>query len=232
MTVCRRHQGKALMTTMVLNRMNEQRICPVEAGGLQPALLERAASILAKGELVVAPTETRYGLLVRADDAQALDKLYQAKGRKSGSPVAVFLDQVTDMGKHAVTTASSDVLAEHFLPGPLTLVLKAAPGNTWPVVNDGWVGLRVSSSEVVQALVGFTQFPLSATSANKSGGPEAETIDEVFDALGDEVAMYLDAGRLTGAVSTVVRCEGEQVEILREGAISRDDVMAALEEAR
>jgi tRNA threonylcarbamoyl adenosine modification protein (Sua5/YciO/YrdC/YwlC family) len=220
------------MTTMVPNQMTEQRICPVDVGGLQPALLERAARVLARGELVVAPTETRYGLLARADDSAALDKLYCVKGRSSRTPVAVFLDRVTALGKHAVMTTSSDVLAARFLPGPLTLVLKAAPDIDWPVVNDGWIGLRVSSSHVVQALVKFTQFPLSATSANKSGGPEAETIDEVYDALVDEVALYLDAGRLTGAVSTVVRCDGEQVEILREGAVSRGDVMATLEKAK
>lgn len=217
------------MTTMVRNRMNEQRICLVDVDGLQPALLERAAKALSEGDLVVAPTETRYGLLARADDAAALEKLYHAKGRKSGTPVAVFVNDVTALGACSVMTASSDVLAARFLPGPLTLVLKAAPGNDWPAVNDGWVGLRVSSSRIVQALVGSTQFPLSATSANKSGDPETETIEEVYDALGDEVALYLDAGRLTRAVSTVVRCDGERIEILREGSVSRNDVMAALE---
>ena len=217
---------------MVPNQMTEQHVCPIDAGGLQPALLERAAKALAQGELVVAPTETRYGLLVRADDAAALDRLYHIKGRSSRAPVAVFVDQVMALGKYAVMTASSDALAARFLPGPLTLVLKAANDNDWPVVNDGWVGMRVSSSEVVQALVKSAQFPLSATSANKSGGLEAETIDEIYAAFGDQVALYLDAGRLTGAVSTVVRCDGDQVEILREGAVSRGDVMAVLEKAR
>lgn len=221
-----------MLTMMLRNRMNEQHVCQINVDGLPPALLERAVKALSAGDLVVAPTETRYGLLARADDAAALAKLYHAKGRKSGTPVAVFVDDVTALGAHAVMTASSDVLAARFLPGPFTLVLKAAPDNDWPVVNDGWIGLRVSSSHVVQALVESTQFPLSATSANKSGGPEAETIDEVYDALGDEVALYLDAGRLSQAVSTVVRCDGEQVEILRDGAVSRGDVMAALEIAR
>lgn len=212
--------------------MTEQRICPVDSSGLQPELLERATNALAHGGLIVAPTETRYGLLARADDSAALDKLYNVKGRSSRAPVAVFVGGVTALSEHAVMTAASDVLAARFLPGPLTLVLKAAPDNRWPVANDGWIGLRVSSSSVVKALVESAQFPLSATSANKSGGPEAETVDEIYDAFGDQVALYLDAGRLSGAVSTVVRCDSEQVEILREGAVSRGDVMAALETVR
>ncbi|MDH3889964.1 MAG: L-threonylcarbamoyladenylate synthase [candidate division Zixibacteria bacterium] len=220
------------MSRMVPSRMSEQRICPVDAGLLQPTMLARAAEVLANRGLVVAPTETRYGLLARADDTAALDRLYQVKGRLSGTPVAVFLDGVAALAKHAVMTASSDVLARRFLPGPLTLVLKASPDLEWPVVSDGWIGLRVSSSTVVQGLVEFAQFPLSATSANRSGRPEAETIEDVIDVFGDEVALYLDAGRLDGAVSTVVRCDGDQVAILREGAIAQADVMAALETAR
>jgi L-threonylcarbamoyladenylate synthase len=217
---------------MVSYKMTEQHVFPVDVSGLQPALLERAVKALTRGELVVVPTETRYGLLVRADDAVALEKLFKLKGRSNRTPVAVFLDKVTTLGKYAVMTAGSDALAARFLPGPLTLVLKAAPDNDWPAVNDGWIGLRVSSSQVVQSLVESTQFPVSATSANKSGSPDAETIDEVVDAFGDEVAIYLDAGPLTGAVSTVVRCDGEQIDILREGALSRSEVMTALENAR
>jgi L-threonylcarbamoyladenylate synthase len=217
---------------MVSIRMTEQRIHSVDAGGLQPPLLDWAAKALAQGELVVAPTETRYALMTRADDATAVDKLYLAKGRSGGAPVAVFVGGVMALYKYAVMTAISEALAERFLPGPLTLVLKATADNDWPVVNDGWIGLRVSSSEVVQSLVRSTPFPLSATSANKSGSPEVETIGEVYDAFGDEIALYLDAGPLLGAVSTVVRCDRDQVEILREGAVSEDDIMTTLEQVR
>ena len=220
------------MSKMAPYKMTEKHVFPVDKSGLQSALLKRAAKALADGELVVAPTETRYGLLARADDAAALNRLYRLKGRSNRTPVAVFLDKVITLGKHAVMTSGSEALAARFLPGPLTLVLKATVDNDWPAVNDGWIGLRVSSSHIVQSLVDSTQFPVSATSANKSGSPDVETIDEVVDAFGDEVAIYLDAGRLTGAVSTVVRCDGEKIDILREGALSRSDVMAALENAR
>ena len=177
--------------------MTEQRIYPLDAGGLQPPLLDWVTSALAEGELVVAPTETRYGLVARVDDAVAVDKLYQAKARPGGAPVAVFLGGVLALYRYAVMTASSDALATRFLPGPLTLVLKAAADNVWPVVNDGWIGLRVSSSQVVQALVESSPFPLSATSANRSGSPELETIDEIYDAFGGS-HVFDDVDRATG----------------------------------
>ncbi len=105
------------MSNMVPSRMTEPLVCTVDPGELQPELLERAVTALAHGELVVAPTETRYGLLARADDSAAMDRLYRAKGRSSHTPVAVFVGGVVDIERHAVMTESSNKLAERFLPG-------------------------------------------------------------------------------------------------------------------
>jgi L-threonylcarbamoyladenylate synthase len=209
--------------------MTEYQIVRIARDNPQPQLTDRAAALLADGELVVAPTETRYGLLARADDTTAVQKLYRLKGRKADAPMAVFVDSVEALESCGQMTPASRRLAAHFMPGPLTLVLTAGRDLTWPVVQEGRVGLRVSSSPVVQAILAKVQKPLTATSANLSGAPEAETVEQIAAGLGTGVALYLDGGRLVGPVSTVVHCQENDTELLREGAVSRVDIASALE---
>jgi L-threonylcarbamoyladenylate synthase len=195
-------------------------------------LIDQAAALLLRGDLVVAPTETRYGLLARADDSESLRKLYRAKDRDRAAAVAVFVDSIEALDTYGVMTLSARRLARRFMPGPLTLVLTAADEMTLPVVSEGRVGLRVSSSPVVEAILEKVRKPLTATSANLTGHGEAETIDQVVEAFGSDVALYLDAGCLVGNVSTVVRCQSDTVELLREGAVSSVSIDAVLEDRK
>lgn len=184
--------------------------------------------VLSSGGLVVAPTETRYGLLVRADDALAVEKLFALKQRPGKMPTAIFIesiDQITSFGR---TTDIVDRLAAAFLPGPLTLVLKAVDGGGCPpVVVDGRIGLRLSSDSLIAAIVQTAAFPITATSANLSGSPDLDSIEEISSLFGDRVELYLDAGNLNGEVSTVVDCSSEHPVVLREGAITTAEIMSA-----
>lgn len=207
--------------------------CPVvriDCENPQGRLTDQAAALLLRGDLVVAPTETRYGLLARADDTESLRKLYRAKDRDRAAAVAIFVDSIEALDTYGVMTPSARRLAKRFMPGPLTLVLTAADGTTLPVESDGRVGLRVSSSPVVEAILEKVRKPLTATSANLTGHGEAETIDQVVEAFGSAVALYLDAGCLVGNVSTVVLCQGDRTELLREGALSAAGIASVLEE--
>jgi tRNA A37 threonylcarbamoyladenosine synthetase subunit TsaC/SUA5/YrdC len=102
----------------------------------------------------------------------------------------------------------------------------------WPVVVDGSIGVRVSSSGLIAGLVRAAGTPLTATSANLSGAPDAETIDQITAVFGDGVDLYLDGGALTGPVSTVVDCRGDGVRVLRRGAIAAVEVEEELKEGR
>lgn len=188
------------------------------------AQLDRIAELLRSGELVVAPTETRYGLLACVADERAIARLCAAKRRATKHPVSVFVRSLEEIAAHGSVTDSARLLAETFLPGPLTLVLKNVAGWRAPLAVDGKTGFRVSSSPLIDGLLDRVGAPLTATSANLSGRPDEETVGAINHQLGETIAMYIDGGRLDGLVSTVVDCSGKTVRVLRESAISRESL--------
>lgn len=193
-------------------------------------LLREAARILSSGGLVVAPTETRYGLLARGESAEALARLFEAKGRPESMPTSLFVRNRSEIERFGEVTRLASRVIESFLPGPLTLVIRAK--GVWEpqiVVNER-IGLRWSSSSIIAGLLNETEFPITATSANISGRADAETIAEIASAFGEKVNLYLDAGPLNGITSTVVDCTGEVPAILREGAISRERLLTSVKD--
>lgn len=210
--------------------MTEARVLSVNAMRPDPGLIRRAMDALTKGELVVAPTETRYGLLARADSDQAMERVFEAKGRGLLRPTALFVQDENGLRELGDMTPAAELLMREWLPGPLTLVLRSRV--TWgpPRVVDGLIGLRWSSSPVIAELMRQVSFPITATSANRSGSGELETITQIRETLGDTVSLYLDGGRLDAPVSTVVRCVDDSAIILREGAVSAESIRSLLGE--
>jgi L-threonylcarbamoyladenylate synthase len=192
------------------------KLVKINADRPEPELIRQACTLLEAGELVVVPTETVYGI---ACDPAHLEKLYAAKERERGKPIArlaASLEQVealgADFGMHGLA------LAKKYWPGPLTLVLDTPEGPT---------GFRVPAHEVPLALARAFGRPIALTSANKSGGADAVSAPEAFQTLEKNVALFLDAGECSGKVpSTVVRCSEDSIKILREGAISTDEIMS------
>jgi L-threonylcarbamoyladenylate synthase len=191
-----------------------------------PDTIRRAAEILRAGGLVVAPTETRYGLLARVDLDAAIEKLFEIKGRSQGTPTAIFVSSLAEMERYATVNSLARELVAEFLPGPLTIVLAATVAWSAPRVVDGRIGFRWSTSPYIREMLRLTDAPLTATSANRSGSPDAETVQEIASEFGDKIDLYIDGGRLTGPVSTVVECIGESCRILRIGAISAHQIEA------
>jgi L-threonylcarbamoyladenylate synthase len=189
-------------------------IIQVDAERPEPDLIRRACALLEAGHLVGVPTETVYGL---ACDPACLEKLYAAKERDRGKPVArlaASVEQVEALGANFGKHGRS--LAEKYWPGPLTLVLDTPGGPT---------GFRVPAHAVPLALARAFGRPIALTSANKSGGADAVSAHEAFQALESCVELFLDAGECAGKVpSTVVQCLESGIKILREGAVSRSDV--------
>ncbi len=204
-----------------------------------PEALEQARVALEAGQLVVAPTETRYGLLCRADDESALERLYLAKQRPTELVSSVFVASVSEVEQWARVSTIAGKLRDHFLPGPMTLVLsandKAMSVLSEKVIRNREIGIRVSNSDFIAKLSALVRFPLTATSANISGAAAPTSVTEIRSQLGDDISLYIDNGELSGPVSTVVRCPDEHssrecVEVLREGAVSCAEIRAFLNE--
>jgi L-threonylcarbamoyladenylate synthase len=225
--ICRSSLTQTLFHLKIVSNMKTDTVrLRIDATSPNPETIDRAARVLRDGGFVVGPTETRYGLLARADSPDAVRRLFALKGRSRTSPIAVFVKDVAAARKLGEFTEAAEQIAERFLPGPVTLVVKARPDAPESIVTDGKIGLRVSSAPTVQALIAKSGLLLTATSANRSGLAEHEDVSQISYVFGDAVGAYLDAGPLTRPVSTVVDCTATPVRILRAGAVRQPDIAA------
>ena len=186
--------------------------------------LRRAAELLRAGRLVAFPTETVYGLGANALNAEAVGRIFAAKGRPATSPLIVHVDSV-EMASSLVTEwpASANALAAQFWPGPLTLVLpKTALVPDRVTAGLGTVGLRIPAHPVALALIREAGIPVAAPSANRFTELSPTTAAHVREALGDRVDLVLDGGPCTvGIESTVLSLAGGVPRLLRPGMITQ-----------
>lgn len=198
------------------------------------SLIERAASELHAGNLVVFPTETVYGLGADARSSEAVARIFAAKGRPADNPLIVHLlgMEWIERVAESVSRAACELLSR-FSPGPLTVVLPAGP-EVAPAVTAGLgtVAVRIPAHPVARSLLRACDLPIAAPSANRSGEPSPTTVEMSRRSLGERVALYLDGGRCSvGLESTVLSVEESTVRILRPGAVTAADVRAVLPRA-
>jgi L-threonylcarbamoyladenylate synthase len=184
---------------------------------------EDALAALARGEVIVFPTETLYALGADALNNGAVDNVFQLKGRERNHPIPVLIGDpaMLDMLVAAVP-GQAKALMDTFWPGPLTLVLPARSDIPKPLVNaKGGIGVRISSQPIATQLVAGLRRPLTATSANPSGKEPARTVAEAKGYFSDTVKIFIDGGRLESKTgSTVVEVLNNEVRIIREGEIT------------
>jgi len=199
-----------------------QKLRPVDTRRPDAAAIAEALTALRCGELVIVPTETVYGLAADDRNPAALEKLFEAKGRPKDKPIALLAAGVDELERHgAQLPPAARRLAATFWPGPLTLVLDSPAG---------WLGFRIPDHPVMLALLRGWGGVLAVTSANRSGEPPATTAAVALAALEPFVALALDAGPAAGGVpSTVVKVDGERMEILRAGALAEADIRSAVQ---
>jgi len=186
--------------------------------------LTAAARALARGELVLLPTDTVYGVAADAFTPAAVTKLLAAKNRGRSMPVPVLVGEASTLSGLVVTVPPvAHELAEAFWPGGLTLVVEHAPSLAWDLGDaQGTVAVRLPDDDVARDLLRRTG-PLAVSSANRSGRPAATTADEAVYQLGDHAAVVLDGGPRTGsAASTIIDCTVPTPRVLRIGAIDLD----------
>jgi L-threonylcarbamoyladenylate synthase len=183
--------------------------------------LQRAAEAARRGELVVLPTDTVYGLGCDAFEPYAVSALLSAKGRGRDMPVPVLVGSPRTLA--GVSESVPDYgqrLLEAFWPGALTVVVREAPSLVWDLgETGGTVAVRMPLHPVaIELLVAVG--PMAVSSANRSGEPAATTVDEATDQLGERVAVYLDGGPCASSVpSTIVDITRAVPRVLRQGAV-------------
>lgn len=189
--------------------------------------LTQARNAIRHGGLIVYPTDTVYGIGCDATDPHAIEHLREAKGLQRGRGVSVLFATIDEAKAWTRWTPTAGSLAKAFLPGSLTLILEAqddVPSVLLP--PEGTLAVRHVRTEPAGMLARVR--PLVATSANKHGTPASTTIREAKSAFGDEVDAYVDGGQLTGPASTVVDARGKQPTVIREGPISGEEILEAV----
>jgi L-threonylcarbamoyladenylate synthase len=198
---------------------------------LNPDLIARAAALLRAGRLVAFPTETVYGLGANALDAEAVKRIFEAKGRPLSSPLIVHIasmDAARELAREWPDTAEK--LAHVFWPGPLTIIVPKA-SRVPNIVTAGFksVGLRMPAHPVAQALLAAAGIPIAAPSANRFTQLSPTTTAHVRDSLGDRVDLILDGGPCqVGIESTVISVAGAHPRILRPGMISQKQIESVI----
>lgn len=199
-----------------------------DAAQLLPGV-RSARQAIGRGELIVIPTDTVYGVAADAFNPDAVSRLLAAKGRGRQSPPPVLVPGVVTL--QALVAEVPDAvqrLVDTFWPGGLTIVLPAQPSLQWDLGDTaGTVAVRMPDEQIALEMLQECG-PLAVSSANLTGQPAAVSVDGALDMLGDSVAVYLDGGDSpTGIASTIIDATGliatetPIVRVLREGAISR-----------
>lgn len=217
------------------------KICTINEESLQ-----LAAQIINAGGVIVVPTDTVYGVACDPFNEDAVAKIYQLKRRPRTKALQILMSSVSDLEKLGLYLPSPlDVLAEKFLPGGyspiarakkdsvatrLATLCKADENNEQNKIQaEATQGVRVPDCPELMKILRVTG-PLAASSANRSGNESADSVEEAFDAFGDEIPLYLNAGPTRSHVaSTVVgadSADSDGIVILREGVISEEQIRA------
>ena len=196
------------------------------------AAITAAMELLRSGQIVAIPTETVYGLAADASNADAVAKIYAAKGRPDFNPLIVHVADQSAAENLAEFSPMAHQLAQAFWPGPLTLVLPLRPdADIAGAVTAGLptIALRCPAHPVMQALLKKTGLNIAAPSANKSGGISPTRAEHVLAGLGGAVPMILDGGPCSaGLESTIVAVREHGWQILRPGPVTAADIERVL----
>jgi L-threonylcarbamoyladenylate synthase len=198
-----------------------------------PENLASAVEALKRGDVIVFPTETLYGLGADALNEAAVEKVFQLKGRDPGNPIPVLVanQEMLDTLIAKVPTAAQRLIDQCW-PGPLTLVLPGRKNIPRYLCNSsGGVGVRISSGPIAASLVHGLGRPLTATSANLSGKEPARTLQEAKNYFASQVDVFIEGGTLNSqSGSTVVEVMDDSIKIIREGEINAHELRQVLGE--
>lgn len=195
----------------------------------EPDAVEQALAVWRAGGLVVFPTDTVYGLSALPDSTKALHRMRRIKGRGDGAFIALLLSGLEELPRFATLPEAVQPIAQHFWPGPVTLMLPRTEIVS-PEIGEGpRVGIRVPALPLARTLIRAAGGALAVTSANLPGHPAARNAQEVLAQLDSEVDLVIDGGWVPiGSTSTVVDCTRWPPVVVREGPISEVDIRGVL----
>jgi len=209
--------------------MGSPKIHRINPENPDPDMIQEASEIIRKGGVVGFPTRCLYGLGADAFNPDAVDRIFQIKQRPVEKPILILIDSPSQL-ERLVTHISgfANVIMKRFWPGRVTLVFDAsAEVPDTLTAGTGKIGIRLAAHPVAAALARAIQGPITGTSANISGCPGCYQIEDLQPAVTEQLDLILDTGPLRGGRgSTVVDVSGDIPRVLREGAVSKRDILS------
>ncbi len=190
---------------------------------------EKIAGLLKDGALIIFPTDTVVGLGCRFDSEEGISRIRKIKGVNSGNPLAALISSVDDLDKLRMRrNRNLNKVIDKLWPGGLTVVLTSE--NSYPCGGNGnTLGLRMPDSALLRKIIMMTGAPIAATSANFHGDPPPSAIGKVNSKILKQADYILDIPiKGIGLASTVIRFEAAEVEIIREGSVSADEIFDSM----
>jgi len=197
----------------------------------QPEIIERAVREVERGKIVGVPTDALYVLVADPLNLHAVGRVFDAKGRESGRSLPLAISDVL-MAEDLSSELNSRfyILARHFWPGPLTMIVPASAKVPLKVTgNTGRLALRNAKSKALNMMVEKIGHALIATSANKSGNPTIKSGIELFGEMDGHIDLVLEGGVCTGPGSTTVDITEPYWKVIREGAITEKEIAERLQ---
>ena len=190
--------------------------------------IEEVCNIVECNGVVAFPTETVYGVGVKFGSKTALDKLMEAKNRDYSKAITLMVADKKDIEKYAYVSDDARKIIQAFMPGMITLVFKKK-GNVDSIMTNGkeTIGIRIPDNQYVLTLLQKAG-PMLVTSANLSNHPNTTSTKEVLDQLDGRIDLVVDGHTNDNVASTVVDVSGNEIKILREGKITKEDIQEVL----
>jgi L-threonylcarbamoyladenylate synthase len=194
-------------------------------------IVDYAAGFITRGDVVGIPTDTFYGLSADPFNLSAIEGVFRAKGRPETKALPILINSIEQALRLVREVPDSFLeLANTYWPGPLTLVVEATHRLPLKVTgNTGRVALRWANSKIVTNLIDAVGGPITGTSANLSGHPSCSNAGQIVEQLGNRLSLILDSGDTGGTLaSTIVRLDGNEWRVVREGAIPDAEIHKTL----
>jgi len=188
--------------------------------------VSEASQVLNEGKLVLIPTDTVYGIAAIPTNKSAVEEIFQRKKRLDDQACAVLVSDASQALELVISSTEFELLSQRFWPGPLTIVTERSKQLSYFLGGDeNSIGIRCPDHGFMHSLTEVVG-PLAVTSANRSGLQTPENAKEAAEQLGENL-LVIDGGKCKGKPSTVVNLLSNETEILREGALSSEDLIAA-----
>lgn len=195
---------------------------------LQPTRenIETIIGHLLNGDVVIFPTDTVFGIGCTADNTQAIEKIYELKGREKTKSLLLNVPNITAIKKYATVNKTAQLLIKKFMPGALSLILKVKTPTILSnyTIRNGKIGIRIPNNKTLLYILKKIRLPLISTSCNLSGNPACLTATDAEKIFGKKVIILNTREALSGQSSTIIDPSGKEIKYIREGEIKFEKI--------